>query len=328
MIAPDLSARRLDCMNRFAHSRVIPATLVLCTLSVALSGIAARAIAGSATRSTFGGVGVSSQVSATDSITLLVHDTTVVRVLHDTIPTGGVMNSRNPAVFNIATMDSFCFVWAESTAVSQQWNICRRIIGIDAITPVFHNKLVVYPAAEEKVCYLFAHPGLHNYCVSFQESTFGRVRSANDDVDYVIDNSSGLFHSMTWMRADTFVVATSNALERMIVRKISSSGLAIEEKARDTVMLDNAGGGRILNTAVAVDPSGLILALYTRKVTTTSLSVRGIILDADLTPRDTLDLFSSIGSGNTSNLTYYPDAPAAAVADNVFAVAVWTPSAC
>ncbi len=283
--------------------------------------------AGSATRTTFSlvgdGVTDSNMVATAGGIGLGVEREAMIKLLGDSLPGFSAISLYSDVVS--AGIDTLSFFSVDTLMRQVKVQGVRlQPNGIGSIGTV--GKFCDITPVRD--CYLHVDRGDNGSCASFVQKGAGSKRylRLSTGVAYKsIDSASSsgwLFSSQNVFSGDTFLVAASIAMNRIVLRKVYARGMTISVAAEVTVATATASGvDYLMNCSVAADSNGTILVAWTLGSPNSNKMLQYRFFDADLTPGPSGSYAQPVS--RAAVFFYYDDMSVTSYGPNRFALVTW-----
>lgn len=266
-----------------------------------------------------------SNITITDSgIGLAVKYRETIKLFGDSVPAGAkVLNYTD---ITAGASDTFYFFYIDSL---DRYVFCTEVkLNTTSATALAPRKFCEIKAPLD--CYLHADKGESGTLISFvnRENITKRSLMLHNGVcslavDSVI-NSGWLFPSQCHMEEDTFLVVNSVDANKVMLRKIYSSGNTLKVAGSVEVTSETGSDGMyLLNSSVSYDGYGNVLVIWTRGKPSSDkyLNYRFFSRNLDGGPSGAF-----AEKAGDSRFSFYDDAGVAPYGEGKFAVVFWNSS--
>ena len=289
--------------------------------------LATHVWAGSATRTTFtlagDGVTDSNMAVTAGGIGLGVQREAMIRILGDSMPGFSTISLYSDVAS--AGIDTFSFFSVDTVMHQVKVQGVRLQPNGSGAIGTAGKFCDITPARD---CYLHVDRGANGFCASFVQKGAGArryLRLSTGSTYKSIDSASSsgwLFPSQNTFSGDTFLVAASIDMNRIILRKVYARGMAISVIAEVTVATATASGvDYLMNCTVAADSNGTILVAWTQGSPNSNKMLHYRFFDADLTPGPSGSYAQPISQAAV--FFYYDDMTVTSYGPNRFALVSW-----
>ncbi len=246
----------------------------------------------------------------------------MVKLFGDSSPSASSRTNHGDVI--AWSRDTFSFFWADTLG--------KGIYTSDVVLSGSSSTI----STSQKICnyspyfygYLHADGRDRKFLISFVEKASSsqlRLQLFNGNTSAVIDSSDSrlfLYSSQCQLAADTFYVINSVNLDKIVLRKVYSSGNTLQQKS--TVVLATLpplSGTGLYNCSIACDASGTVLVTWIRGAPGGTKDFHYQVVNRNMTLGPAGSIAGIRQGPDVVNFT--DDAPIAVIAPNVFGVTTY-----